>query len=146
MSRRADRSGFTLVEALVAFSVMAIVLGVLYRGVVDTRVGAIVFGQRMQAETVARSVLADYRARRDLREGSYAGNRDSRRWTLRATTMDLTQQLPKGMKPDANTGREANHTVWIAQRLVLTVATGRRPLETEAVHLVRAPPPETEAP
>ena len=36
--------------------------------------------------------------------------------------------------------------IWVAQRLVLRVATGARPLETEAVHLVKlTPPPEDDA-
>lgn len=146
--RFADTSGFTLIEALVAFTVMATVLGVLYRGVVQTRAGAVSFGARTQEEAVARSLLAEFRARRDLHDGSYAGNRDGRRWTLKASAMDLTAQLPKGEKPlvppKPEPGKPAKPT-WVAQRLVLQVATGARPLETEAVHLVRLPPPEAEA-
>ncbi len=166
--RFADRSGFTLIEALVAFTVMATVLGVLYRGVVQTRAGANGFAARTQEEVVARSLLADFRARRDLRDGSYAGTRDGRRWTLKASPMDLAAQLPAGDKalgadkvpsnpanaaggnpgaPNSITGRtEPPKPVWVAQRLVLRVATGARPLETEVVHLVRlAPPPAEDA-
>ena len=166
LRRFADRSGFTLIEALVAFTVMATVLGVLYRGVVQTRAGSAVFAARTQEEVVARSLLAEFGGRRDLRDGSYAGTRDGRRWTLKASAMDLSAQLPRGDKalsaekastnptngtngPGAAavnpvTGRPAPpKPVWVAQRLVLRVATGARPLETEAVHLVRlAPPPE----
>ena len=62
--------------------------------------------------------------------------------------MDLTAQLPKGEKPPVppkpEPGKPTKPT-WVAQRLVLQVATGARPLETEAVHLVRLPPPEAEA-
>ena len=147
MSRRADRgarrwtdrSGFTLVEALVAFAVMATILGVLYRGVVQTRAGAAGFSDRTQEEAVALSLLADFRARRDLRDGSYAGTQDGRPWTLRASAMDLAGQLPKSAeasKPDA--GKPAK-PVWVAQRLVLEVTTSGRPLETEAMHLVKLP-------
>ena len=163
--RFADRSGFTLIEALVAFTVMATVLGVLYRGVVQTRAGANTFAARTQEEVVARSLLAEFRARRDLRDGSYAGTRDGRHWTLKASAMDLSAQLPRGDKalgadkapsnptsaatggnagvPNPITGRtEPPKPVWIAQRLVLSVATGARPLETEVVHLVRLAPEE----
>ena len=149
--RWADRSGFTLVEALVAFAVMATILGVLYRGVVQTRAGAAGFSARTREEAVALSLLADFRARRDLRDGSYAGTRDGRPWTLRASPMDLAGQLPKGMevdKPDAgrsDAGKPAK-PVWVAQRLVLQVTTSGRPLETEATHLVKRPPPGAEAP
>lgn len=164
--RYADRSGFTLIEALVAFTVMATVLGVLYRGVVQTRAGANVFAARSQQEVVARSLLAEFGARRDLRDGSYAGTRDGRSWTLKASPMDLSAQLPKGDKalgadkapPPAGSAAAPGPTVpvvppipnrsepprptWVTQRLVLRVATGARPLETEAVHLVRLPPPD----
>ncbi len=168
-SRRwVDRSGFTLIEALVAFTVMAMVLGVLFRGVVQTRAGADVFAARTQEEVVARSLIADFRARRDLRDGSYAGTRDGRRWTLKASAMDLKEQLPKGDKklgadpaaaastdaakapnagvsdpgvPGPSTGRpQPSKPVWVAQRLVLRVATGARPLESEVVHLVKLAP------
>ena len=144
--RCADRSGFTLVEVLVAFAVMATILGVLYRGVVQTRAGAAGFSVRTQEEAVALSLLADFRARRDLRDGSYAGNRDGRAWTLRASTMDLAGQLPKGMEVDKPDAGKPAKPVWVAQRLVLQVATSGRPLETEAMHLVRPPPPGSEAP
>lgn len=159
--RLADRSGFTLIEALVAFTVMATVLAVLYRDVVQTRAGANVFAARTQEEVVARSLIAEFRDRRDLRDGSYAGTRDGRRWTLKASPMDLTAQLPKGDKAlGAGSGHassangstsplsgkpEPQKPIWVAQRLVLRVATGARPLEAEAVHLVRlAPPPGEE--
>lgn len=166
--RYADRSGFTLIEALVAFTVMATVLGVLYRGVVQTRAGANVFAARTQEEVVARSLIGEFVVRRDLRDGSYAGTRDGRRWTLKASAMDLSAQLPKGDRalgadkvpsgpaeaaggspggPGSPPGRpEPPKPVWVAQRLVLQVATGARPLQTEAVHLVRlAPPPGEDA-
>lgn len=153
--RYADRSGFTLIEALVAFTVMATVLGVLYRGVVQTRAGAAVFAARTQEEVVARSLLAEFRARRDLRDGSYSGSRDGRRWTLKASAMDLSEQLPKGEppggaappadRPGGPAKPEAKKPLWVAQRLVLKVATGARPLETEAVHIVKLPPPADEA-
>ncbi len=46
------------------------------------------------------------------------------------------RQLPA--LPNPITGRtEPPKPVWVAQRLVLRVATGARPLETEVVHLVR---------
>lgn len=148
-----DTSGFTLVEVMVAFAVMALILGVLYRNVVQTSAGAYAFSARLGGEIVAQSLLAEFRDRRDLRDGSYAGNRDGRRWTLRASLMDLTPQLPKGLAARGEAGAppapgagpaEASKPVWVAQRLVLQVATGARPLQTEVVHLVRQPPPPTD--
>lgn len=149
-----DRSGFTLVEVMVAFAVMALILGVLYRSVVQTSAGASGFSARVGEEIIAQSLIAEFRDRRDLRDGSYAGNRDGRRWTLRASLMDLAPQLPKGLaarddagaSPAAASGGAAAPAdkpkpVWVAQRLVLQVATGAKPLRTEVVHLVRLPPP-----
>ena len=143
--RYADRSGFTLVEAMVAFAVMATMLGVLYRDVVQTRAGAAGFNARTREEVVALSLLAEFSARRDLRDGSYAGTRDGRPWTLRASPMDLASQLPKGSEGDKpDVGRPAK-PAWVAQRLVLRVTTSGRSLQTEATHLVIPPPPGSEA-
>ena len=147
MCRRADRSGFTLIEVLVAFVVMATILSVLYRSTVQTRAGAFGFSARAQQEAVSLSLLAEFRARRELRDGSYAGTRDGRRWTLLASRMDLACQLPKGPEPAREAGRDGagggtgkpDRPVWEMQRLVLRVATAGRPLETEALHLVRQP-------
>lgn len=139
--RLADRSGFTLVEVLVAFVVMTTVLGVLYRGTVQTRAGAVAFDRRMRDEAVALSVLAEFRSRRDLADGRYAGERDGRHWTLGASPMDLAAQLPKGGDADRpGAGDGAAKAKWTMQRLVLRVDTSGRPLETEALHLVAAPP------
>ena len=57
--RRADRSGFTLIEVLVAFTVMATLLVVLYRGVVTLRQGAVAFDDHTDRELIARAVLDD---------------------------------------------------------------------------------------
>ncbi len=141
--RGADRSGFTLVEVLVAFVVMAMVLSVLYRSTVQTRAGAFGFSTREEEETVALSLLAEFRSRRDLADGRYAGERDGRHWTLVASPIDLADQLPKGRKPAHEAGK-SDRPVWRMQRLVLQVATAGRPLETEALHLVR-PKPDAEA-
>ena len=162
MSRRADRrarrstdrSGFTLVEVLVAFVVMTTILSVLYHSTVQTRAGAIGFSDRVQEEAVALSLLAEFRARRELRDGRYAGDRDGRRWTLLANRIDLTDQLPTRLGPAHEIDRhgagkddtaKSETPVWEMQRLVLQVATEGRPLEVEALHLVRLTPPDPEA-
>lgn len=149
-SRFADRAGFTLLEVLVALTVMATLMGVLYRSVVVTRTGALTFADRAGQVAVARGLLAEFVARRDLRDGDYRGERDGRSWTLSARPLDLSHQLPTAPPPSAAQGQAALVAAgalrsddgaprWAPQRLVLRVGTAPRVLELEAVRLARPP-------
>ena len=149
--RYIDRSGFTLIEVLVAFVVLTTLLSVMYRSVVVTRAGANAFDARTQGELVARAVFAEFLARRDLHNGSYSGERDGRNWTLTARPLDLAAQLPPlppppqlpPGSPAAGAGpNAAQKPRWVPQRIVVRVATSGRPLQIEAVHLVATEPPQ----
>lgn len=150
--RLRDRSGFTLLEVLVALAVMGALMGVMYRSVVVTRAGAVAFGNRSRGELVARAVLADFSARRDLRDGFYRGDRDGLSWTLSARSLDLSAQLPAAPPSTEAQGTAAamasettrsasddGQPVWTPQRLVLEVAGRGRPVTAEAIRLVREP-------
>ena len=149
--RAADRSGFTLLEVLVALTIMAAIMAVMYRSVVITRAGALAFDGRTRADLVARSLFADFLARRDLHDGFYHGDRGGLSWTLSAHRLDLTPQLPPPPPPSEAEGVDAAVAAgsmkaaaegggmrWQPQRLVLDVGDGGRPIEMEAVRLVRA--------
>lgn len=139
--RSADRSGFTLIEVLVAFTVMATLMSVTYRSVVMTRGGAKTFDNRMREELIARSLFDEFVAVRDLHNGNYSGERTGHDWTLNARPLDLSAQLPPPSPRAIAKGGEDGRRSWVPQRLVLRVVTSGRPLELETVHLVRPEPP-----
>ena len=137
--RLAGRDGFTLLEVLVAFSVMAVLLGVLFRGVVMIRASSNAFDDRTHIALIARAVLEDALAARTLPNGRSSGTREGRDWTLVAKPVDLSAQLPKP-PPDpllAGTPGSQARPKWAPQRLVVSVETGGRPLEIETIRLVR---------
>lgn len=148
--RLADRSGFTLIEVLVAFVILSVLLSVLLRSVVGMRDDAVTVDARTHSEVVARATLEDALADRALRNGTYSGLRDGTRWTLKATAVDLTAQLPPPKPRDKAADQQQSQQQqqdadakpsWKTQRLVVLVETGRRPVEVETLRLVRAAEP-----
>ncbi len=147
-SRWRDTSGFTLLEVLIAFSVMATLLSVLYRGVVTMRQSANAFDEHTDRELVARAVLDAALADRTMKPGAYHGTRDGRRWTIVARNVDLRGMLPppaddgakhndpsQPAKPDA-TG-QGEKPEWTTQKLLVRLDSPGLPLEVETLRLVR---------
>ena len=144
-SRRLSTQGFTLIEVLVAFAVMATLLVVLYQGVVGLRLGANAFDDHSQRELVARAVLDEALADRDLKPGLHRGTRDGRRWTIIAKSIDLSAQLPPPAetdepKPGDDKAAQKAKREWTTQRLTVRVDSAGRPLEIETLRLVRVAP------
>jgi prepilin-type N-terminal cleavage/methylation domain-containing protein len=148
--RLSGRDGFTLIEVLVAFSVMGLLISVLFRGVVAIRMGSNAFDERIHAVFVARTVLDDALAHRDAKAGTLSGVRDGNRWTVVATSLDLSAQLPSPTPkvsapptspPLGATGFDQAPAkpleAWAPQRLVIRVATTGRPVELETIRLVK---------
>ena len=144
-----DDAGFTLLEVLIAFCVMATLLSVLYRGVVTMRQGANAFDEHTDREAVVRAIFDAALADRTLKPGTYHGIRDGRRWTIVARNVDLTAQLPRpaedGKKPndqtqpppDPRAGEHKDKPDWATQRLLVRLDSPGLPLEIETLRLVR---------
>lgn len=150
-ARRDARAGFTLIEVLVAFTVMATILVVAYRGVVTLRQGAEAFDDHAARELVARAVLDEALADRALTPGLHRGMRDGRRWTIVAKPIDLSAQLPppaekaqpkpgQAPPPGQPGAKPAEKPEWAMQRLTVRVESRGKPLEIETLRLVRAEP------
>lgn len=147
-----DAAGFTLIEVLIAFCVMATLLSVLYRGVVTMRQGASAFDEHTDREIVARAVLDAALADRMTKPGTYHGIREGRRWTIVARNVDLRGLLPQPeeKRPSANEtsqvakpdtpGQPANGSekpAWTTQRVLVRLESPGLPLEIETLRLVR---------
>ena len=152
-TRWRDASGFTLIEVLIAFCVMATLLSVLYRGVVTMRQGANAFDEHTDREIVARAVLDSALADRTMKPGTYHGTRDGRRWTIVARNIDVRGLLPPpaddGTKSNGpgqpatpgaaadKPGAAADKPEWTTQRLLVRLESPGLPLEVETLRLVR---------
>ncbi len=142
-ARLADRGGFTLIEVLVAFTIMATLLGVMYRGVVTLRQSAAAFDDHTDRELIARAVLDEALAQRTLRPGTHHGVRDGHRWTIVAKAIDLSAQLPRAadegeQKPGDKPGEPKTKRDWATQRLLVRIEADGRPLEVETLRIVKA--------
>lgn len=151
-SRLRGTDGFTLLEVLIAFTVLATLLAVMDRSVVTVRAGAYAFDERTQAAVVARSVLAEVLADRAGAGGTRHGSRDGLRYTVTTRFVDLSESLPPPPPPEAPSvlgapvaknpaakdpepGEQA--AKWVPQRVIVDVETGGSPVETEVVRLVK---------
>lgn len=156
--RGSGRDGFTLVETLVAFFVLATVMAVTVRGFVVARVGLERAQSTLAAEAVARSIVETELDRLVSRPGELTGSTDGVAWTVTAEPIDLPLPAPPpvaaGRRPSpAGGARDAGDVDgaaaeepadrgpaarWTPLRVTVRVANGRgRPLAVETVHLVR---------
>jgi prepilin-type N-terminal cleavage/methylation domain-containing protein len=162
---RDPRSGFTLIETLVALVVIAAVALVAQRGVVAARLGLDRARATLAAEAVARSIVETELARLAPAPGVRQGETDGLAWTVTAEPIDLP--LPPAPPPRAAARPGANQqgsqqsatrrgegdetgsggaqgagegpaAQWRPLRVTVEVANGRgRPLKVETLHLVR---------
>lgn len=155
MRRRGGRDGFTLIETLVAFFVIAVVMAVTARGLVVARLGLDRAQSTIAAEAVARSILETELDRIVVAPGVFTGSTDGIGWTVAAEPLDLPLPAPPPVQngpaagrpsPDGSEvgdgseeGRTGPAAKWAALRVLVSVANGRgKPLTVETIHLVRA--------
>lgn len=142
--RARTRDGFTLIEALVAFAVVAAVSLVVQRGLIQSRVGWAAIEDRAGAERLARSLLEEPLTPAAVAAGAREGVTDGRRWRIALQTLDLPlPALPE--EPAVGTAPAPEGPRWRPLRVRIAVATARgRPVEVETVRL--APFPAAGAP
>ncbi|GMO99920.1 type IV pilus modification PilV family protein [Bradyrhizobium sp. TM239] len=91
MSRRScsDTAGFTLIEALVALAIIAVVLGTIGSVIATTVKGTRAIDQRLALAGTAETLLADLPARSLLKPGRRSGELAGSRWRVDVAPMNV---------------------------------------------------------
>ncbi|MCP3401454.1 type II secretion system protein J [Bradyrhizobium sp. CCGB20] len=91
MSRRScsDAAGFTLIEALVALAIIAVVLGTIGSVIATTAKGTRSIDQHLALAGTAERLLADLPARGLLKPGRQSGELAGSRWRLEVAPMNV---------------------------------------------------------
>jgi general secretion pathway protein I len=96
LSRRScsDAAGFTLIEALVALAIIAVVLGTIGSVIATTAKGTRSIDQRLALSGTAETLLADLPARGLLKPGRQSGELAGSRWRVDVTRMNVAGGNP----------------------------------------------------
>ncbi|MBH0237855.1 prepilin-type N-terminal cleavage/methylation domain-containing protein [Methylobrevis albus] len=133
---RSPRAGFTLIEALVAFTVVALLAIAAQRAVVTARSGIERTAAFTAAEQVARDLLDLSPEPGWLSAGGVSGETLGRRWTVRAEVLGLAAPpRPQGAGNGPDAGARAE---WRPLRVFIRVDTGGGVLAVETVRLLDA--------
>ncbi|GJD96625.1 prepilin-type N-terminal cleavage/methylation domain-containing protein [Methylobacterium iners] len=96
--RECGSAGFTLIEALAAFAIVAVLSLVVQRSVVQSRLGLVAVEDRLGAERVMRSLLAEPVRLRDVGDGGRTGTLDGYRYAIRLSALEVP--LPEAERGD----------------------------------------------
>lgn len=156
--RVGGEAGFTLIEALVALTVLAAVSPALFRMAVMLRTGTEAVDDHTRSEIVARSLLDAVQGQRDAAQYSLTGSTDGRRWSVEARpfeglvrsalpgqrarggpgpTSDRGATSKSGKDPDQAAPKPDEDIVWMPVRVTIRVETAGQPLRIETVALAR---------
>ncbi|WLB61128.1 prepilin-type N-terminal cleavage/methylation domain-containing protein [Bradyrhizobium japonicum] len=96
MSRRScsDAAGFTLIEALVALAIIAVVLGTIGSVIATTAKGTRSIDQHLVLSGTAERLLADLPARGLLKAGRQSGELAGSRWRVDVAPMNVAGGNP----------------------------------------------------
>jgi general secretion pathway protein I len=96
LSRRScsDAAGFTLIEALVALAIIAVVLGTIGSVIATTVKGTRAIDQHLALSGTAETLLADLPARSLLKPGRQSGELAGSRWRVDVAPMNVAGGNP----------------------------------------------------
>ena len=132
MPRRLRGSdGFTLVEALAAFAIFAVLTIVVQRALVMAKTGLGRSSDRLAAEWVARTLLAEPLGKGAAQAGSRTGRANGLGWTMTIEPLDF----PAAQAPRSGADRAP---AWRPMRVTVRVETAPgRTFDVETVRLAR---------
>lgn len=131
-SMLSGRAGFTLVEVLVAFTILALVMVVVQRGVLTAVGGTQRADRRIEAELVARTLMTAPLADGLATGMASSGQLNGYDWTIRLEQINLpfaTNVTTDGKAPE-----------WMPQKMIIHVSDPRGGLAavtTETIRLVK---------
>jgi general secretion pathway protein I len=114
-SRNAGNAGFTLIEVLVALTVVAITLSAIGSVVATTIRGARSVGGHLALTETARAILTGMPGRNELNPGNFAGEVAGHRWRV-----DVLPFYADFVDPDK--------TNWVPQTVVVRVQSPNGPI------------------
>jgi general secretion pathway protein I len=125
MTRRGRQRGFTLIEVVVAFAILAMSLGALYESFGGSLKRSTSSSRRELAALRAESLLAEFRGSGGLLPAQHRGADSGFEWQI--TSKPYPAEL-------------AEQSAWTAERVTVEVrwgASAARSLRVESVELVR---------
>jgi general secretion pathway protein I len=125
--------GFSLLEILVAFMIMALTLGVLFQVFSSGLRTAMVAEEYGEATRIAESLLAEFSGLRPLEPGEQGGWVDDTHYRWQASIVPVSTE---GLAPTASERFEA---IEIAVRVAWRAGTGDREVELRTVRLAVRP-------
>lgn len=129
---RPGRAGFTLVEVLAAFTILALFAVLVTRGLVGARYGAAAIEASGEAENVARSLMEGPIPDELVLPGIKTGRSGRYAWTIRSerVTLPLPEPKPGDGAPS-----------YVPMRITVSVEVPpSKVLSVETVRLLKAPP------
>ncbi len=110
--RPADQAGFSLLEVLVAFAILALTMGVLLQIFSRALSTTAVSGSFARAAELAEATLARAGVETPLEEGDYAGEAEGGfTWAMRVTQIDVSDLFPD-QSPPVTTYRVTATAYW----------------------------------
>jgi prepilin-type N-terminal cleavage/methylation domain-containing protein len=142
--------GFSLIEVLVAMTLLAVSLAAFYPAFSNAAYGLVRSEDRLLASVFARSLMEQTLATRRLTPGATSGTDGPYRWTLTTTLREAAvdptpDSAPKPPQPGPTSAQSASpqttttQATWLLYDLVLDVSwsTPPRSLRLQTVHLAQ---------
>src|SRR4051812_34259200 len=136
---RADgRSGFTLLEALVALALILAFVAVLAPNLFQSRRIMTNAESRLAAQIVLRTILAKPIKRAELPETSQRGEINGTDWQLSAELIDIPQLIRPPVGNATEPRRDHKQREWVAFRVTASVSRGPDlRMSAETIRLVK---------